>query len=152
MATNELERQLGVLARRLAKPVRLHGPSGWTVLDRPAFQALWRIVEEGPLRATALAVLVEVDLSVVSRQVKALEQVGFVRRDPDPDDARAQLVTATPAGRAAFTSTSSRRQEVLDSVLAGWSPHDRVELERLLGRFNVELEAAIAERLAGSED
>lgn len=152
VATPELERQLGLLARRLAKPVRLHGPSGWTVLDRPAFQALWRIVEEGPLRATSLAALVEVDLSVVSRQVKALEQVGFVRRDPDPADARAHLVTATPAGREAFGSTSARRTEVLDAVLSEWSPQDREELERLLGRFNVELEAAIAERQASLPD
>jgi len=152
VATPELERQLGLLARRLAKPVRLHGPSGWTVLDRPAFQALWRIVEEGPLRATALSALVEVDLSVVSRQVKALEQVGFVRREPDPADARAQLVTATAAGREAFRSTSARRTEVLDAVLREWTPDDRSELERLLGRFNVELEAAIAERQASLPD
>ena len=148
----ELERQLGLLARRLAKPVRLHGPSGWTVLDRPAFQALWRVVDEGPLRATALAALVEVDLSVVSRQLKALEAAGFVHREADPADARASLVTVTAAGQEAFDSVSRQRTEVLDEVLAAWPQDDRDQLERLLGRFNVELEAAIAHRQANLTD
>jgi DNA-binding MarR family transcriptional regulator len=147
----ELEQQLNLLARRLSKPVRLHGSSGWTVLDRPAYQALWHIVDEGPLRLTALAGLLGVDLSVVSRQVRSLEDNGFVGRTPDPGDARAALVSVTQSGREAFDRTRKQRSEVLDAVLAQWSAQDRAELVRLLSRFNVELEAAIAERLAAQE-
>src|SRR3954471_12934064 len=101
VAMTELELQLAVMARRLSKPVRLHGPSGFTVLDRPAYQALWRICDEGAIRPTALAGLLEVDLSVVSRQVRSLEDAGFVQRETDPQDARAALVSATDAGREA---------------------------------------------------
>jgi len=148
MSMTELEQQLSMLARRLAKPVRLHGPSGHTVLDRPAYQALWRIVEEGPLRSTVLAGLLEVDLSVVSRQVKALEDVGFVQRATDPADARAALVSATDVGRAAFEDTKQRRHDVLTEVLSDWPAQDRSELVRMLTRFNLELEDAIARRRA----
>ncbi|MCW2599553.1 MAG: hypothetical protein JWM02_1382 [Frankiales bacterium] len=151
MPTTELEQQLSLLARRLSKPVRLHGSSGWTVLDRPAYQALWRIVEEGPLRPTALAGLLGVDLSVVSRQVRALEDAGFVSRNTDPADARAALVSATEVGLAAFDRTRKQRTEVLDEVLARWPTEDRADLVRLLTRFNAELEAAIAHRQALSE-
>lgn len=150
MATKELEQQLLLLARRLAKPVRLHGPSGYTVLDRPAYQTLGRIVEEGPLRATALAKLVEVDLSVVSRQLRALEEAGFVERAPDPQDARAALVGVTEAGSQAFETTSRQRSEVLGEVLKEWPQADRDAFVRLLTRFNTELEAAIAKRALGS--
>ena len=143
-----LEQQLLLLARRLSKPVRLHGPSGYTVLDRPAYQCLWRVVENGPLRPTALAALLEVDLSVASRQVKALEDVGFVQRSADPADARASLVSPTEAGLEAFEQTRRQRNEVLDEVLSGWPEDDREELVRLLTRFNAELEAAIARRTA----
>lgn len=151
MRTPELEQQLNLLARRLSKPVRLHGPSGWTVLDRPAYQALWRIAEDGPLRPTALAGLLGVDLSVVSRQVRALEDVGFVSRSADPADARAALVVATESGLAAFDQTRKQRTEVLDEVLAQWPADDRSALVRLLARFNAEIEAAIAKRQAAAE-
>jgi DNA-binding MarR family transcriptional regulator len=149
--TPELELQLAITARRLSKPVRLHGPSGFTVLDRPAYQALWRIYDEGPLRPTRLAGLLEVDLSVVSRQVRALEDVGFVQREADPADARAALVSATQAGREAFERTKQQRTEVLDEVLSGWPPEERETFVRLLSRFNDQLETAIARRQAEAQ-
>jgi len=148
--TPELEQQLLLLARRLAKPVRMAGQSGFTVLDRPAYQTLLRIVEDGPLRSTALAKLVGVDLSVISRQVTSLEHVGFVHREPDPADARAALVTVTDAGREAYEKTRQARTELLQEVLGSWPEHDRHEFERLLTNFTSQLEAAIAERLAAS--
>jgi DNA-binding MarR family transcriptional regulator len=146
--TPELEKQLAALARRLSRPVRLPGESGFTVLDRPAYQALWRIVEDGPLRSTGLAKLLDIDLSVVSRQVKFLEETGYVQRQPDPADARAALVSATELGQSALELSRVKRTEVLDEVLDGWSPQDRDDLVRLLGRFTGELEAAIERRVA----
>ena len=146
MPLPELEQQLIVLARRLQKPVRLHGPSGFTQLDRPAYHALWRIVEEGPLRPTALAGLLEVDLSVVSRQVRALEDAEFVARTTDPADARASLVFATAAGLEAFHETQRLRTQVLGEVLGEWSQPERQTFVRLLTRFNDQLEASIAKR------
>ncbi len=150
MPLPELEQQLLVLARRLSRPVRLHGPSGYTVLDRPAYQALWRIVEEGPLRLTALSALLEVDLSVVSRQVRSLEDAAFVERTVDPADARAALVSATATGLAAFRETQQQRTQLLDEVLGEWPEQDRQAFVRLLARFNVQLEASIAQRMAES--
>jgi DNA-binding MarR family transcriptional regulator len=146
-----LEQQLLLLARRLARPIRLQGPAGSTLLDRPAYQCLGRIVEEGPIRPTALAALLEVDLSVASRQVKGLADVGLVGRSPDPADARAALVSATPAGLQAFRHTQRQRTEVLDEVLSGWTERERHELVRLLSRFNAELEAVIGRRIAAAD-
>ena len=146
MAVPELEQQLLVLARRVSKPVRMPSPGGDTLLDRPAYQALWRIVEDGPLRPTVLAGLLEVDLSVVSRQVRALEETGLVSRVTDPADARAALVSATEAGLAAFQETQRQRTLLLDEVLDTWSPKDRQVFAGLLTRFNLELEATIARR------
>lgn len=143
---SDLEQQLTLLARRMAKPVRLHGPSGFTVLDRPAYQALHRICEEGPLRITSLAGMLDVDLSVVSRQVKALEDTGFVERAQDPADARAALVSATPAGTAAFQQVQAQRSEVLRDALEDWPTDEREAFVRLLARFNTSLDAAVARR------
>ena len=148
MSTTALEQQLTVLARRLSRPVRVHGPSGWTLLDRPAYQALWRIVEEGPLRPTALSGLLDVDLSVVSRQIRSLEDGGFVSRTPDPADARATLISATTTGREAFEAIAQRRTEVLAEVLVDWPEQDVAEFGRMLTRFNLELEDVVARRQA----
>lgn len=148
MPTPELEQQLALLARRLSKPVRLPGESGFTVLERPAYQALLRIVDEGPLRLTALAKLVGVDLSVVSRQVKSLEEVGFVQRKLDPGDARASLVSATSEGASALALARVKRSEVLDEVLADWPAEDQDAFVRLLTRFTAELEVVVERRLA----
>jgi len=144
----ELEQQLTLLSRRFAKPIQLHGPSGFTVLDRPAYLALVRIVDEGPLRITALSGLLEVDLSVASRQVKALEDTGLVQRAPDPADARAALVSATAAGHEALELVRSARREVLADVLAGWPEEDQRGLVRLLAAFNAGLDAEVARRIA----
>lgn len=151
MSTTALEQQLSLLARRISRPVRLHGSSGWTLLDRPAYQALLRIVEEGPLRPTALSALLEVDLSVVSRQIRSLEDAGFVSRSDDPADARATLIVATPAGLDAFEAIAQRRSEVLGEVLVGWPEEDVAEFVRMLTRFNTELEATVARRRAALE-
>ncbi len=141
-----LEQQLSLLARRLTRPVQLDGPAPETVLERPAYQCLRQVVDHGPLRPTALAVLLEVDLSVASRQLKALEDVGLVGRCPDPADARATLVSATAAGVEAFQATQRRRAEVVEEVVRDWPEEDRDELVRLLTRFNLELERAVTRR------
>ena len=73
------------------------------------------------MRSTALAKLLGIDLSVVSRQVKFLEEVGFVARQPDPLDARAALVSATESGQSALELSRAKRTEVLDEVLDDWS-------------------------------
>ena len=141
MATADLERQLALLARRLSRPVALHGEM---VLERPAYLALGYLVDEGPLRPTALAGLLAVDLSVVSRQLRALQDAGLVARDPDPSDARAALVRPTDAGLEALEETRRARRLVLDAALSGWSGRDRDDLERLLGQFQRDLDEAVA--------
>lgn len=143
-----LEFQLMVLARRLTRSVRLRGPSGFTVLDRSAYQALWRICDEGPVRPTTLAGQLGVHLSVVSRQVQALVEAGFVQREDDPDDARATLIRVTGAGRDAFQEAQRSRTLMLDEVLSSWPEEDSRRFVVLLRRFNEQIEAEISRRQA----
>ncbi|MDP9101296.1 MAG: MarR family winged helix-turn-helix transcriptional regulator [Actinomycetota bacterium] len=141
---SDLERELNVLARRLVRPVQLL--AGGT-LDRADYLALGRLVDDGPMRLTTLAALLGLDLSVVSRQVRSLEAAGLATREPDPVDARAALVGATPQGHAALLETRRKRGEVLTGVLSAWPAGDRREFVRLLARFNHDLDAAISAHL-----
>jgi len=61
---------------------------GWTVA------VLSLLAREGEQRLGAVATHLEVDPSVASRQVAALEQLGLVLRRSDPADRRAQLLAA----------------------------------------------------------
>ena len=144
--SDDLEKQLSLVARRLSRPVKLHGPSAVPLLDRPAFTALRRLVEDGPMRPTALAGLLELDLSVVSRQLKALEDAGFVSREPDPADARATLIAPTATGAEVYSQTWAKRAAILDEALGDWTAQSRADLAALLARFNADLDRVVERR------
>src|SRR4051795_3994063 len=74
---------------------------GWTLLVP--------LEREGEQRCSTLAAMAGVDVSVVSRQVAALERAGYVERRPDPRDGRGSLIGLTPAGAAALVTTRARR-------------------------------------------
>ncbi|AOP48238.1 MarR family winged helix-turn-helix transcriptional regulator [Streptomyces lydicus] len=100
---------------------------------------LARLVVGGDKRATDLAADAFLDLSTVSRQVRSLVERGLVARRPDPEDRRGSLLTATAAGRAAFENYRRQRDAELAALLEPWSPQDRADLIRLLGRLNEDM-------------
>jgi len=70
--------------------------------------------------------------NTVSTIVGALVTAGLVRRDPDPDDARAVRLRLTPAGHRrtrAWRDHSARR---VDEALAHLSAEERADLARAL--------------------
>ncbi|MEU3713406.1 MarR family winged helix-turn-helix transcriptional regulator [Streptomyces catenulae] len=100
---------------------------------------LARLVIGGDRRATDLAADAFLDLSTVSRQVRALVDRGLVERRPDPDDGRVTLLSATPSGRDTFEHYRRQRDAELAGLLEPWTPQDRADLIRLLGRLNNDL-------------
>jgi DNA-binding MarR family transcriptional regulator len=72
--------------------------------------ALSVLVFGGPRSISALAEAEQVTGPTMSRIVAALVDAGLVERDPDPDDARAVVLTATPTGRSLMER--GRRQRV----------------------------------------
>ena len=70
-----------------------------------------RLVEdEQPI--AALAAALEVTQQAVSKTVSELERLGYVRRRPDPRDARVRLVSLTDRGRAAVAAAREERAAV----------------------------------------
>jgi DNA-binding MarR family transcriptional regulator len=121
--------------KRLAQ-VPVEGPS----LDRPALMLLFGAVEHGPVRPSALADSLHLDLSTVSRQLAGLENSGWVARERDPDDRRAFLVRATGEGRRVLEANLAARRDLLKDLLTDWSEGERLEFARLLGLLNKTLE------------
>lgn len=110
-------------------------------LDRAAYHLLGRLVDDRPRRLSAIAADMGVDLSVVSRQVAALESAGLVVRMPDPADRRACHVAVTDAGLDLFQRNRAELRKKLQVLLAGWTGAERTEFARLMRRFNEALTA-----------
>jgi DNA-binding MarR family transcriptional regulator len=87
------------------------------------------------MRASALAMSVQADLSTVSRQVAVLVSRGLLERQADQLDGRASLLAVTDAGRAAVAAHDQGRQAFFDEVLAGWSAGEMRQFAQQLDRF-----------------
>lgn len=133
---------LGVVARR-AKDVELHEALGARVghrLEGPAYGTLSRIALVGPCTMTELAGLLGLELSTVSRRVKALEDRGLVARESSPTDRRSALLSLTPEGRELFERLSASWRDMLAEVLDGWDPFSVEVFAELFARFAGALE------------
>lgn len=100
------------LLRRLRREDDASGLTG------PRLSALSVVVFGGPRTIGALASAEQVRPPTMTRLVAALEAGGLVTREPDPTDARATLVRATPAGVRLLEEGRGRRADRLARQLA----------------------------------
>ena len=97
---------------------------------------------EGPIRAGALAELVQSDPSTVSRQVAALVKDGLLERRADPQDGRAALLVVTDRAREVLAGHDRIRLEQYVDMLTDWSDDDLARFAELLRRFTDDYENA----------
>ena len=107
---------------------------------QPSVYPLLRRIAEHEPRLTELAELLNIDLSVVSRQVRQLEERGLVARVTDPGDRRAATLSLTAAGEKTLTEYRDSQRQRVAKLLDGWSRPDRAALATLLSRLADELE------------
>jgi DNA-binding MarR family transcriptional regulator len=99
----------------------------------------------GPLRVSALAEAVGLDISTASRHVRQLEAGGLLDRTSDPHDRRAFQVRLTRRGRAALDQAMRARAGVVDRATADWPEEDRAALTTLMTRLAESLDRLAAE-------
>jgi DNA-binding MarR family transcriptional regulator len=87
--------------------------------------ALAEVVRSGPIRLGDLAAHQRVTPATLSRVVAGLVEHGYVERTADPDDARAGLLTATPAGVQLLRDSRERRSAELVNRLRALTPEER---------------------------
>ncbi len=130
-----VEHEIVALATRLRAGAPLAAHDIHERLTVGAYRILLRINDETDARITDLAVHFEVGKPTMSRQVAALEQLGLVRRRPDPDDGRGAFVSLTEQGRAAFARARARRHKWIDGLMAGFADDEARVFAELLHRF-----------------
>ncbi|MET8812159.1 MarR family transcriptional regulator [Streptomyces sp. NPDC004549] len=131
-----LERELTVLLRRARASQGEMAREVHPDLESSAYGLLIRLDECGGRRATELAAYIGVGKATMSRQLRALEELGLIAREPDPADGRAWLVTLTEEGRRRVGTVREARRARYVSQLAHWDRREVAELARLLHQLN----------------
>ena len=136
-----LEREITVFYRRARASSGEMAREVHPELEPAAYGLMARLDEAGTQRATDLAGYFGVGKSTMSRQLRALEALGLVAREPDPQDRRASLVRLTEEGRTRFSHVRGARRDRYRRKLRTWDRSDIRALGRLLHRLNTMAES-----------
>lgn len=114
--------------------IRLYPPANRLVADalgppgaRADFAVLASLAEFGPLSQAELCRRLAADRSDMAGYVVHLEAGQLVRREPDPDDRRRNIVTITSRGRRRLAAMHQRVQRAQDELLAPLDATRRAE-------------------------
>jgi DNA-binding MarR family transcriptional regulator len=113
--------------------------------DAGALSLLQVIAGHDAIRPSDLADLQLVHPSQISRQVRELEQAGYVQVTGDPADGRSWLVVLTPAGWDEMRRLQQVGLDRFALFTADWEPGEVRELTALLEKLQSSI-AAVAER------
>ncbi len=116
-------------------------PQTWDAVGQDPVRLLGEV---SPERLAELAAREAVAPPTLTRIVAALVELGLVERQPDPEDARAALITTTAAGRAALQQVREERTAFLVDRLHALAGEDRSRLIALVSLLE-ELAEAPAE-------
>jgi len=119
----ELTRDLllvGRLWRKMARGVAArHGVS-----EAASAPLIWieRLGEN--VRQNTLAEAVGIEGASLVRLIDELQSSGFVTREPDPSDRRANVISLTARGREVVTEVNADIQNLRQEIFAGLAPAD----------------------------
>ncbi|MCX4746777.1 MarR family transcriptional regulator [Kitasatospora sp. NBC_01287] len=145
-----VEREVALMFRRgrarSAEMSRLVHPK----LEGLAYSLLAHLSEAGQVRVTDVGAHFGVGKATISRQIKALEELGLVARESDPLDGRVSLVSLTEDGARRYWRAHEHRIASFRAMLGAWEPAELAQFARLLARFN-ETVATVARREGWAE-
>lgn len=131
-AIDAVQRELTAFARRArTTAARLHPD-----LSLVSYSILDLMHERGGCRAADLAAHFMLDKSTVSRQIAALDRMGLLVREADPDDHRGQTLRPSEAGIAALAEANRNRRAAFDERFRDWDDADILRFSAYMRRYN----------------
>jgi DNA-binding MarR family transcriptional regulator len=135
MATNERAELIAAIVDAFATMMRSRGASGpepWLDLDLtlPQMKVLMLLDAVGASRPSEIAEATGATANGVTGIVDRLSERSLVRREPDPQDRRAQVVRLEPAGEAVMEALHTAGQSYVRELLQGMNDGDLRVLRR----------------------
>jgi DNA-binding MarR family transcriptional regulator len=121
--------RLRVALARLSRRLRRHEMAGLTPTQ---LAALATVEQAGPLRLGDLAAAEGIAPSTLTRLVAVLEELGYVRRDADPKDARASTLAITTEGHETMERLRAENSALLTQRVMLLTPQQRSALAEAL--------------------
>ena len=137
--TTRLRAVIGKLSRRL-RPT-----AAGSELTPSQTSVLFTVVRLGRLGLSEISEIESINPTMLSRIAAQLCESGLISREPDPDDKRAALVRATPAGQRLRKRIHRERTEALQQHMAKLSDEQRELLWSALPALE-----ALVEQIPGS--
>ncbi|AWB94628.1 MarR family transcriptional regulator [Agromyces badenianii] len=131
-----VELQFGRLFHRVRANWKLYASKLHPDLPPLGYKVVSTLAARGPAHAGALAEELHVDKSVLSRQIRMLEELELIESHVDEHDARARVLAATPEAAARVAEIRAESQAELYERLATWEPHEIRQFAELLGRLS----------------
>ena len=105
----------------------------------------WRLIavlaEGGNMSQQALCGRTRMDKVTVSRAAIALADRGLIARASNPGDQRSRLLTLSEAGWALYEQIAPKAIELERRIFAGFTVAERAQLQEMLNRVEVAVEA-----------
>jgi DNA-binding MarR family transcriptional regulator len=139
--TEGIVERIGALAKRLDRSqeetVAEHGISygEWKVLHR-----LRRAEPDYRSTPGKLSEHLGISSGAMTNRLDRLEEVGLVRRLPDPHDRRSVVVELTDAGLERWQKATGRQAELEADIASTLGPAEKKQLDALLRRLLIQFE------------
>ncbi|OMD23924.1 MarR family transcriptional regulator [Paenibacillus odorifer] len=101
-----------------------------------AFHIVRWLYSYGPTSASVLAESTAMDRSSVSRLIKQLENLGYIKREDSPNDRRAILLTLTDLGRQKTLDALQDKEFIFYERIAQWDNQQLETFIQMLQEFN----------------
>ncbi|SFS15943.1 DNA-binding transcriptional regulator, MarR family [Microbacterium sp. cf046] len=131
-AVRALEAEFGELISRMRRVLADNAQRVSPGMLPGAYKVFTTIVRRESVTLSALAESLMADKGQISRTVRELEELGLVRRTPDPDDGRSSLLSPTAEGLDRLAAARAPQESVLLDTLEAWSVEEIRDLARLL--------------------
>ena len=145
---DEIERAVATLLRSLSGRLAdaLVAERSGSDLPGASIVLLEHLDAAGAQRVSRIARYQKIGVPALTPRIKDLEAAGVIRRDVDPVDARASLISLTDSGRATLARIRDARCGILAEALVDLDPEAMGTAADALTRIAAAVERSQAER------